>query len=129
VERNRISSLQIHGKAFEKECCLLGVFCDSGDTPANLLCELIGHQHAPMLAGDIIIIIIHLLITINLNLSQGLPGDGQFRRPEDVGVVCTNLIFTCSVMHSAVNYPQYNEYGFPPNYPLSLNGMPPADKV
>jgi len=35
VERNRISSLQSHGKALEKECCLPGVFCDSGDTPAN----------------------------------------------------------------------------------------------
>ena len=46
VERNRISSLQSHGKALEKECCLLGVFCDSGDTPANLLCELNGQSHA-----------------------------------------------------------------------------------
>jgi len=27
----------------EKKCCLPGVFCDSGDTPANLLCELNGH--------------------------------------------------------------------------------------
>ena len=43
VERNRISSLQSHGKALEKKCCLPGVFCDSGDTPANLLCELNGH--------------------------------------------------------------------------------------
>ena len=34
---------QRHGKALEKECCLLGIFCDSGDTPANLLCELNGH--------------------------------------------------------------------------------------
>ena len=43
VERNRISSLQSHGKALEKECCLSGVFCDSGDTLANLLCELNGY--------------------------------------------------------------------------------------
>ena len=43
MESNRISSLQSHGKALEKECCLPGVFCDSGDTPANLLCELNGH--------------------------------------------------------------------------------------
>ena len=43
VERNRISSSQSHGKASEKECCLSGVFCDSGDTPADLLCELNGH--------------------------------------------------------------------------------------
>jgi len=27
VERNRISSLQSHGKALEKECCPPGVFC------------------------------------------------------------------------------------------------------
>jgi len=26
-----------------KKCCLPGVFRDSGDTPANLLCELNGH--------------------------------------------------------------------------------------
>ena len=43
MERNRISSLQSHGKALEKECCLPGIFCDSGDTPANLLCQLNGH--------------------------------------------------------------------------------------
>jgi len=43
VDRNRISSLQIHGKVLEKECCLPGIFCDSGDTPANLLCELNGY--------------------------------------------------------------------------------------
>ena len=43
MERNRISSLQSHGKALEKACCLPGVFRDSGDTPANLLCELNGH--------------------------------------------------------------------------------------
>ena len=45
VDRNRISCLQSHGKALEKECCLPGIFCDSGDrpTPVNLLCELNGH--------------------------------------------------------------------------------------
>jgi len=37
------SSLQSHGKALEKEFCLPGVFRDSGDMPANLLCELNGH--------------------------------------------------------------------------------------
>ena len=36
VERNRISSLQSHGKALEKQCCLPGVFRDSGDAPVNL---------------------------------------------------------------------------------------------
>jgi len=30
-------------RALEKDCCLLGVLCDSIDTPANLFCELNGH--------------------------------------------------------------------------------------
>ena len=32
VERNRISSLQSHGKALEKKCCLSGVVRDSDDS-------------------------------------------------------------------------------------------------
>ena len=40
-KEDRISSLQSHGKALEKECCLPGVFCD-GDTPSKLLFELNG---------------------------------------------------------------------------------------
>jgi len=63
VEKNRISSLQSHGKALDKECCLPGVFCDSGDTPANLLCELNGHLMpcTRCFYGIIIIIIIIIL--------------------------------------------------------------------
>ena len=30
-------------RGWKKECCLPGVFCDSGDRPANLLRELNGH--------------------------------------------------------------------------------------
>ena len=30
-------------RCWKKECCLPGVFCDSGDMPANLLCELNGY--------------------------------------------------------------------------------------
>jgi len=52
VERNLISSLESHGKALEKECCLPGVFCD---TTANL----------------IIIIIIIIILTPVLS-SQGM---------------------------------------------------------
>jgi len=37
VERNRISSLQSHEKALEKECCLPGAFRDSGDTPIIII--------------------------------------------------------------------------------------------
>jgi len=67
VERNRISSLQSHGKALEKECCLPGIFGDRGDKPANLLCELNGH----LMPFIIIIIIIIIILTLVLN-SQGL---------------------------------------------------------
>jgi len=48
VERNRISSLQSHGKPLEKECCLPGAFCDSGDTPANYYY----HYYSPSVAYD-----------------------------------------------------------------------------
>jgi len=32
-----VEKKQSHGKALEKECCLPGIFCDSGDMPANLV--------------------------------------------------------------------------------------------
>lgn len=60
---------------------------------------------------------------------QGIPGQGKFRRAEDIIMVCTSIIFTCSVQHAAVNFPQYNEYAFPPNYPSVLNKTPPVDRV
>jgi len=59
VERNRISSLQSHGKALKKECCLLGVFRDSGDTPANLLCELSGHL-VPCASCFLLLLLLHV---------------------------------------------------------------------
>lgn len=62
-------------------------------------------------------------------LSQGLPRGGQFRHHADLVLVCTSIIFTCSVQHAAVNAPQYNEYAFPPNYPIYLAGQPPMDRV
>lgn len=52
-----------------------------------------------------------------------------FARAEDVAMVCTTVLFTCTVQHAAVNFPQYNEYAFPPNYPSVLNGSPPRDKL
>ena len=43
MERNRISSLQSHGKALEKECCLSGIFRDSVILwlPATVLCSVV----------------------------------------------------------------------------------------
>ena len=41
----------------------------------------------------------------------------------------TTIIYTCSVSHASTNFPQYEEYGFPPNYPGMLRGIPPKNKV
>jgi len=44
LEGDRIPSLKGHGQALKQERCLPGLFCDTGDAPANLLCELDGHD-------------------------------------------------------------------------------------
>lgn len=59
---------------------------------------------------------------------KGIPGQGKFRRVEEIIMVCTSIIFTCSIQHAAVNFPQYHEYAFPPNYPSVLNKTPPTDR-
>jgi len=41
VERNRISSLQSHRKALEKECCIPDVLRDSGDMPIIIIILII----------------------------------------------------------------------------------------
>ncbi|XP_053381755.1 polyunsaturated fatty acid 5-lipoxygenase-like [Mercenaria mercenaria] len=54
--------------------------------------------------------------------------DGKFTTKDHVYRILTNIIFTCSVQHAAVNFRQYEEYAFPPNYPASLRGHPPHNK-
>ena len=50
-------------------------------------------------------------------------------RVDELIVICTCIIFTCSVQHTAVTLPMYDEYAFPPNYPAFMNGDPPEDRV
>ena len=60
---------------------------------------------------------------------QGIPNNGRIRHIDDLILVCTSVIFSCSVQHTAVTSNMYEEYGFPPNYPILLHGAPPSDKV
>ncbi|XP_053396782.1 polyunsaturated fatty acid lipoxygenase ALOX15B-like [Mercenaria mercenaria] len=53
---------------------------------------------------------------------------GKFTNKEQVCRTLTSIIFTCSVQHAAVNFRQYEDYGYPPNYPFSLRGSPPKSK-
>lgn len=54
----------------------------------------------------------------------GVPGNGAITSNDQLIDIVTCVIFTCSVTHGSVNFPQYEEYGFPPKYPAMLRGKP-----
>ncbi|WAR22078.1 ALOX8-like protein [Mya arenaria] len=59
----------------------------------------------------------------------GVPGNNRmFQTRQELALVVTSIIYTCSVAHAAVNSKQYEEYAYPLNYPSKLNGKPPTDK-
>ena len=58
---------------------------------------------------------------------QGLPR--QFSKAGEIGDWCATVIFVSSVGHASYNFPQYDEYAFPPSYSSLLLGPPPTDKV
>jgi hypothetical protein len=57
---------------------------------------------------------------------QGVP---EFDSIGNLVTVLTNIIYICSVEHSATNFPQYEQYGFPPNLPATLHGQPEHQNV
>ncbi|XP_053388344.1 allene oxide synthase-lipoxygenase protein-like [Mercenaria mercenaria] len=54
--------------------------------------------------------------------------NGKFTNKEQVCFTLASIIFTCSGQHAAVNFRQYEDYGYPPNYPGNLRGRPPTNK-
>ena len=56
-------------------------------------------------------------------------GGGKFENLDDLIKVVSGTIFMSSVVHAAVNFCQYDEYAFPPNYPAKMVGEIPKDKV
>lgn len=54
----------------------------------------------------------------------GIIGIPQFSNIENLVDVLTHFIYICSVEHSATNFPQYEQYAFPPNFAAVLHGQP-----
>lgn len=62
---------------------------------------------------------------------SGVPekdGEGGFNTIDDLVMVLSAVIYTCSAGHAAVNFLQYAEYAFPPNYPAQIRGELIRDK-
>jgi hypothetical protein len=78
-----------------------------------------------MLLGKCCVVLYHM----DFVMLQGVPGNGSFTSKDQLYLVLTSIIYTCSVAHASTNFPQYDEYAFPPNYPALLTGKPPTDKV
>ncbi|ESO93682.1 hypothetical protein LOTGIDRAFT_209217 [Lottia gigantea] len=58
----------------------------------------------------------------------GIPNDGSCKTKEEIVQVLQCIVYTCSVSHASTNFPQYEEYAFPPNYPGLMRGAPPKSK-
>ncbi|XP_022255737.1 allene oxide synthase-lipoxygenase protein-like isoform X2 [Limulus polyphemus] len=59
----------------------------------------------------------------------GVPGENEkFTMVEQVIDMVTVIIAICSIGHAAANFLQYEEYGFPPNYPGIVYSEVPKDK-
>ncbi len=60
---------------------------------------------------------------------KGLPNDGAIQRFDELVEVATFIIYTCSVQHAAVNFPQYDFMSYAPNMPLAGYRPAPTTKT
>ncbi|MDB5385736.1 MAG: lox 1 [Planctomycetaceae bacterium] len=60
---------------------------------------------------------------------KGLPNDGAIQRIEELIDVTTFVIYTCSVQHAAVNFPQYDCMSYAPNMPCAGYRPAPTSKT
>ncbi|XP_030853175.1 allene oxide synthase-lipoxygenase protein [Strongylocentrotus purpuratus] len=60
---------------------------------------------------------------------KGFPNSGRLETSGEITTVITDFIFMFTANHAAVNFGQYDNFGFPPSYPAWLSGKPPHDKT
>jgi arachidonate 15-lipoxygenase len=60
---------------------------------------------------------------------RGLPNNGSIQCIADLIEVVTFVIYTCSVQHAAVNFPQYDCMSYVPNMPLAGYRPAPTSKT
>lgn len=60
---------------------------------------------------------------------RGLPSDGAISTRDELADILTLVIFTCSVQHAAVNFPQYDLMSYVPNMPLASYTPAPVTKT
>lgn len=59
---------------------------------------------------------------------NGMPDSGAIQSVDDLIAVVTLVVYTCSVQHAAVNFPQYDMMSYVPNMPLALYTPAPTTK-
>jgi arachidonate 15-lipoxygenase len=59
---------------------------------------------------------------------RGMPNNGQLRQVSELVDVVTFVIYTCSVQHAAVNFPQYDLMSYVPNMPCAGYRPAPTSK-
>jgi arachidonate 15-lipoxygenase len=60
---------------------------------------------------------------------QGLPNNGSIQQTDELVEVATFVIYTCSVQHAAVNFPQYDCMSYVPNMPCAGYRPAPTSKT